>query len=348
MASRYAAVKKTTLFRIIFFPLLFIFVGWFFVVRLYHPPLQARTQLMMDTYWTIKIPGGPKMIPVIDKVFARLKEIDEKFNISDESGQVYGFNKRSKPITDPEIIAVIRRAKEVNTFTHGSFDITVGPILDAFGFYSRQFRVPPQSEIDELLKHVGMKYIVIQSDRVTKTDPKTGVDLGGIAKSHAIEEAVRIIKENGIKNALVDGGGDLYALGMYEGKPWLIGIQHPRKESQLLGELALTDMAVFSSGDYQRYFIKDGIRYHHIFDPKTGYPARGLIGTTYIYGNLDKVGGISSSLFIMGADKALAFVDGIPGAAAILVDEKQKVIFSKELYRNMKLNTIYNREEKKL
>jgi len=327
-------VKKITLFRFIFFPLLFVLVLWVFVVRVYHPPIVERTQLMMDTYWTIKIPGGKNRIPVINKVFKRLRDIDEKFNISDPQGQIYQFNQFNKPITDPEIIAVIKRAREVNVMSGGAFDITVGPLLDAFGFFSRQYRVPSQHEIDSLLKHVGMKYLLIQDDRVSKLDPQVGIDLGGIAKSYAISEAVRVIRANGVKNAMVDGGGDLFAMGLYAGKPWIVGVRHPRKEA-LLGKFAVTDMAVFSSGDYERYFIEKGIRYHHILNPKTGYPVRGVFGTTVIYGNLEKIGGLSSSLFILGAKKGIEFIDTIPGAAAILVDDKQKVLFSKELYRNL-------------
>ncbi len=327
-------VKKSTLFRFIFFPLLFALVGWFFVARVYRPPIVERTQLMMDTFWTIKIPGGKNRIPVINKVFKRLKDIDDKFNISDPQGQIYQFNHRNKPITDPEIIAVIKRAREVNTLSNGAFDITVGPLLEAFGFFSRQYRVPPKTEINALLQHVGMKYLLIQNDRVSKIDPHVGIDLGGIAKSYAISEAVRVIRANGVKNAMVDGGGDLYAMGFYAGKPWMVGVRHPRKD-EILGRFAVTDMAVFSSGDYERYFIEKGVRYHHILDPKTGFPARGVLGTTVIYGNLDKIGGLSSSLFIMGSKKGLEFIDDVPGAAAIFVDDKQKVLFSKELYRNL-------------
>lgn len=329
MTSRLAIVKKITRFRLIFFPVFFALMGWVFIARLYHPPLQTRTQLLMDTYWTINIPGGPKMIPVIDKVFVRLKEIDSTFDISNKDGQIYGFNYLNKSITDPDIIAVIKQAKEANISTHGAFDITVGPLLVAFEFFSKQYRVPPQAEIDELLKHVGLKFLDIQTDHVTKTDPKAGIDLGGIAKVYAISEALRIIKESGVKNALIDGGGDIYALGLYEGRPWKVGVRHPRKAT-LLGKFAVSNMAVFSSGDYERYFIAKGVRYHHIFNPKIGYPARGLMGSTIICSNLDKAGGLSSSLFVMGPDKALSFINAIPGVAAILVDEKQNVLYSKE------------------
>ena len=332
-AQRFVQVKKTTLFRIIFFPVIFSIILWFFFARVYHPPIQERTQLLMDTYWTIKIPGGKNRLPVINNVFKRLKEIDTKFNISDEKGQLSQFNQHNIPITDPEIIAVIKRARDVNAMTEGAFDITVGPILEAFGFFSRNYRVPPQTEIDELLKHVGMKYLNIQDNRVTKIDPKVGIDLGGVAKSYAIAEAVKVIKNSCIKNALVDGGGDIYAMGFYAGKPWLIGVRHPRND-ELLGEISVTDMGVFSSGDYERYFIEKGVRYHHILNPKTGYPAHGLIGTTVIYGNVDKIGGLSSSVFIMGPVKGIHFIDQIKGAAAVMVDDNQKVLFSKELNRN--------------
>ncbi len=332
-------MKKTAIFRFFFFLFIIILISFFGFKKFYRPPMQEQTRLLMDTKWTIKVPGGKQMNPVINKVFDRLQQIDDKFSVMNSGSIINKFNHFGEPITDKEIIGVIQRAKEVGDLTSGNFDITVQPLLEAFGFYSREYKVPSPKEVQELLKHVGYKkFLVISDNKVTKSDPLVAIDLGGIAKSYALNEALKVLQENKVKNALIDGGGDLYALGLYAGKPWRIGIQHPRKDG-LLGELSITDMAIYSSGDYERYFIDKGVRYFHIFNPKTGYPAWGLIGSTVIYPKLFQGGGLSSSLVIMGKEKALTFIDALPGAAAILVDEKSNVFFSKGLQKNLGAKT---------
>lgn len=199
-------VKKIIILGLFLVVILFLTL---YLIKSKSTPIQQRTLYLMDTYWTLKIPGDSSLSDVMETVFKRLKEIDQKFSIDDQSGQIYGFNKLNKPITDPEIIAVIKKAKALNERTCGAFDITVGPLLDAYGFYSRHYHVLTQQEVAELLKHVGMDKLDIQTDRITKNDPDVGIDLGGIAKSYAINEALRIVRERGIKNALIDGGGIL-------------------------------------------------------------------------------------------------------------------------------------------
>ena len=289
----------------------------------------------MDTLWNITIPGDKRMLPVIEKIYAREREIERTFSITNIDSSINQFNHHGTPITNPEIIMMIKRAKEVYAWTNGAFDITIDPFLEAYGFHSQQWRVPPQSEISDLLKHVGFSLLTITDTQVSKTDPRVMIDLGGIVKGLALSEAVRILKENKVKHALVDAGGDLYAMGKDPmGHDWTVAVRDPRGEG-IIGKFQVSDMTIYSSGDYERYFIDHDKRYFHIFDPHTGYPAWGLISTTVLYPDPFKGAGLSSSLFVMGKDRALAFIDSTPGAAAILVDEKGQRFFSGSLAKNM-------------
>ncbi|MEK6557706.1 MAG: FAD:protein FMN transferase [Candidatus Margulisiibacteriota bacterium] len=302
---------------------------------LYRPPFQKRSEIMMDTLWTVTVPGGKNVLVAINAVFAREREIDEKFSIINVNSVLNRFNREGTPITDPEVIAVIRQSFVISDLTKGAFDITVGPLVNAFGFYSREFRVPSPDEIHTLLHSVGYKkYLVLSGNVLTKTDPHVEIDFGGITKGYALSEAARILREHHIKNALIDAGGDIYAMGLSPvHRPWRIGIRNPRGEG-VIGEVQASDQVIYSSGDYERYFMSGGKRYFHIFNPKTGYPAWGLIASTLICADPFVGAGLSSAVVVMGSEKGLRFINSLPHIAGLVVDEQERIHYSDELKKN--------------
>jgi FAD:protein FMN transferase len=170
----------------------------------------------------------------------------------------------------------------------------------------------------ETLKNVGYKYLVIKDGKLTKTKPGVGIDIGGIAKLYVLEEGANVLKNGGIKSALIDAGGDIYAIGRDNGRDWKIGIRNPRGDG-VIGAVDVSDMLVISSGDYERYFEKDGVRYHHIMDPFTGYPARGLSGSTIFCSDPALADGLSSTVFILGKDKGFALAKKLLYFEAVVV-----------------------------
>lgn len=285
------------------------------------PEMQQRGRFLMDTYCTIRIPGDRGVIAVIDRALDRMEEIDEKFNALSEHSALYAFNERNEPVADREIVDVVAAALKVSGESGGALDITVFPLVKLWGFYGplpENPRVPRQKEIDEQLRHVDYRALRIVDGKVIKLRNDVKIDLGAVAKGYAVKEAVKVLKDAGIASALIDAGGDIYALGKLNGKPWKIAIRNPRGEG-VIGVMELSDVSAATSGDYERFFEKDGVRYHHILDPKTGLQARGLMSATVVTPDPLLGDALSTTLFVLGREKALRLIERRPGTGAVLV-----------------------------
>lgn len=291
--------------------------------------LETQTYLMMDTFVTISVPGPKKIsLPAINLTFQRLKEIEVKFNSLNPESPIYAFNHKNIPISDPEILELIKVSLQVSKESEGAFDITVAPLVELWGFYGKSHQIPKGEEINEALKTVGYQYLLLNNGKLTKDDKEVRIDLGGIAKGYALREAVKVLKTQGISFALIDAGGDIYALGRKNNKLWRVGIRNPRQKG-LLGYVEAEDTAVISSGDYERSFIKDGKRYHHIFNPKTGYPtAEGVAAVTLIHPDPILAQAWAKIPFILGAQLGLKLLEGIPGMQAMLITDSGEILYS--------------------
>ena len=286
-------------------------------------PIQKKSRFLMDTYCSIQIPGDNAVLACIDKAFDRVEEIDKKFNIHNPESQIYSFNKNNTPITDPEIVKLIETSLLWCERSKGTFDITITPLVRLWGFYGpvpKNPRVPEKSEILKALEHVGYRKVIIKNGKVTKTDPAVEIDLGGVAKGYAVGQARDILKQLKITSAIIDLGGAIYALGLNNGKPWKAGIKNPRGDG-IFGAFDATEISVGTSGDYERYFEKDGIRYCHILDPRTGYPARGLISVSIFTPDTVLADILSKPVFILGREEGLKFIENVQGTEALIISE---------------------------
>ena len=292
------------------------------------PEVRKQTRLMMDTYVTIQALGrAPVADRAIEAAFARLEEIGRKFNHLDTTSPLYAFNTRNEPLTDPELVKVVRAAVGVSEASGGAFDVTVEPLVRLWGFYSDKPAVPSPRAIDSCLKLVGYKNLVLEPDRVTKRRPDVTIDLGGIAKGYALDEAARVLRARGVENALIDLGGDVLAPGRKGNRDWKVGVRNPRSAG-VVGVVAVSNMAVVTSGDYERFFFgPDSVRYCHIIDPATGWPPRGVTSATVVMRDPLTAQGWSKVLFIRGKD-ALPLIRRTGGIEALLVTDRQEVIRS--------------------
>jgi thiamine biosynthesis lipoprotein len=182
----------------------------------------------------------------------------------------------------------------------------VGPITEYFGLNSEHPLgiKPDKSKVDSLLKFTGYRFIELNRNNLTVRFQKVGMrlDLGGIAKGYAIDRATEKLKEMGVKNYMINGGGDISLTGFNsERDKWVVGIKNPRDESSLASKVILTDVSIATSGDYERYKIIDGVRYHHIINPKTGYPPAITQSSTVIYSTTEEGVVLSKVAFILGA-----------------------------------------------
>ena len=288
------------------------------------PEVHKQTRLMMDTYVTIQATGPAQTVDkAIEAAFGRLEEISHKFNFLDSTSPVYAFNVGNAPLTDPEVVEVVKAAVAVSEVSGGAFDITIKPLVELWGFYGDRPAVPSQQAIDSCLKMVGYKNLVVESDRVTKRRPDVTIDLGGIAKGYGLREAARMLRSAGVDSALIDLGGDVYAMGKKGGKNWKVGIRSPRSDG-IVGLIAASNLAVVTSGDYERFFFgPDSVRYCHIIDPATGWPQRGMISTTIVMRDPLTAQGWSKILFLRGT-AALPLVEKTGGMEAVLINDSMR------------------------
>lgn len=223
---------------------------------------------------------------------------------------------------------IIEESLKYSRLTGGAFDITVAPLVKLWGFYDQKYRVPAADEVARAKSLVD--YRKVQLDPVNKTvmlaDKGMQIDLGGVAKGYAVGELSQMLKARGVRHALVNFGGAVGAVGnRVDGKDWVVGIKDPRGTSgEIIGQLNLKDGFVSTSGDYERFFIKDGKRYFHIFDPATGYNPQNAMSTT-VAGPSGMDADILSKIIVMGQQRAMEFMKTQPEFQGLFIDGAGKV-----------------------
>lgn len=333
----------------VFVLLAVIIAGVLFLHSMNQNHQEKQTRFVMDTYVTI-VAVGPKKktAPAITMALDRIQEIEVKFNHLNPESPLYAFNREDIPLTDPEILALIKKGLEVSRKTNGAFDMTVTPLLELWGFYTQKYRLPAAQEIKEQLRKVGYKHLALKDGRLTKDTAGVKVDLGGIAKGYTVAEALKILRAQGISSAIIDAGGDIYALGRKsKNHLWRIGVKNPRSENgeDIIGYLEAENLAVTGSGDYERFFIKNGVRYGHIFNSKTGYPTHGIAGVTIVYADPVAAQVWAKIPFILGVQNGLEVIEkNKPGMGVIIVTSNGKVVSSNNLKEVIK--TIGNKKRR--
>lgn len=270
-------------------------------------PSQSREVYAMDTVMTLEA-YGQNADAALDEAVAEIERLDALWSIASSDGEIARLNAEKQITASADTLALLTRAKEISAATDGLFSTTIAPLMDAWGFTSGDYRVPDEAELSALLAHVDDKEIAISDSTVTiPADAK--VDLGGIAKGFTSARVMEIFRENGVENGILSLGGNVQALGTKpDGSLWRVGLQDPADERALFATLELADKAVITSGAYERNFEQNGITYHHIIDPRTGYPAEsGLSSVTIVSDDGTLADGLSTALFIMGKEAAVEF-----------------------------------------
>jgi thiamine biosynthesis lipoprotein len=222
-----------------------------------------------------------------------------------------------------DIIFLFNTCDSISRLTHGLFDISVAPLLEIWGFYKRKNTIPTQNAIEKAMRSVDYRRIRITSDSII-IEPGMKVDLGGIAQGFAADRAALILRQRHVKSAIIDIGGEVLAIGRStQGRPWRVGIQHPR-EKGIIETIELENAAVSTSGDYEKFFIIDNKRYPHIIDPKTGLPAQKFASVTIIADNATYADAISTAAAVMGPT-AIDFLDSLNIQGIIYYEENDSL-----------------------
>jgi thiamine biosynthesis lipoprotein len=221
----------------------------------------------------------------IDAVIAEMQRIDELMSSYKPESQLSRINRdaATAPVkVDPELAGLIARALEFSELSDGAFDITYASVGYLYDY--RERRHPSEAQIQAALPAISWRHVVVdrKASTVRFLMPGVRIDLGGIAKGYAVDSSIRILRALGITNATVTAGGDSRILGDRRGRPWIVGIRHPDDPDRIIARIPLEDAAISTSGDYERYFDEDGVRYHHIIDPHTGKSPVGVRSVTVI------------------------------------------------------------------
>jgi len=232
----------------------------------------------------------------------------------------------------PESAEVIKKAKEISELSEGGFDITVGPLTELWRKAREKKIPPPAEEVKEKLDLVNFKNIEMdQEGRVFLKKKDMAIDLGGIAKGYGVDRAFDVLRSLGYKKLIVNAGGDLRAGGLKDNQPWSIGIQNPRESKKILTRISVSDMAVATSGDYERFFIYEGKRYHHIFNPKNGFPTEGCQSVTIVTKDCITADALATAVFVLGPEKGYSLCQKLDGVDCLIVDKEGKIIISPNL-----------------
>jgi len=227
-----------------------------------------------------------------------------------------------------ELFDLLMVAQHISKISDGAFDITYASI--GYQYDYRERKRPSQSAIKKALPLIN--YTAITLDKSTSTvhfnHQNVKIDLGGIAKGYAVKRCLAILKNAGVAHGLVSAGGDTGLLGDRRGRPWVVGIKHPRAENKTAVHIPLENEAISTSGDYERYFIENGVRYHHIINPKTGDSARKVVSVSIIGKDPTTVDALSTTIFVMGLSEGLALINKLPNFEAIIIDNQQRMHFS--------------------
>ena len=301
-----------------------------------HAEWYRREEAIMGTriyveLWADAAPAGEAAVAA---VIQSMHDVDEMMSTYKPSSQLSRVNDRAalEPVkVDRELFEVIRNALEFSRLTHGAFDVTYASVGYLYDFRAHQR--PTEAQIEKALPGINWRNVRLDPAASTVRFDHAGmrIDLGGIAKGYAVDRAIGLLQARGIAHAVVTAGGDSRIIGDRFGRPWIVGIRHPDDPKRVITRIPLVDTAMSTSGDYERYFDENGVRYHHIIDPKTGHSASKVRSATILAPTAMQTDGLSKTAFVLGAEEALKIIEAIPGVDAIFVTPAGKVLYTKGL-----------------
>lgn len=270
----------------------------------------------------------------VESVLAEMRRVDALMSVyknDSEMSQINQYAAEKAVSVSDELFYLIRQALDFSVKTKGAFDITYASVGYLYNF--RESTRPDQQAIESALPGIDYRLVALDDEQRSVRFLKNGVriDLGGIAKGYAVDQAISGLKKQGIEHARVTAGGDTRVLGTRLGRPWTVGIRDPRLGEKMVAVIPLLDEAISTSGDYERYFDESGIRYHHIINPETGDSARGLRSVSIIGPQAVVTDALSTSVFVLGIEAGIELINSMQDYEAIIVDNDGELHYSKGL-----------------
>ena len=304
------------------------------------PQLIERTRASMGaearlTAWTS---DGATAAAAFEEVFEELERLESLMSVWREGSDIVRLNQaagRAPVVVSPEVMEALRAARDIGDWTDGAFDVTFGALSGIWKFdHDQDNRIPSADEIARRVPLVD--YRALELNVATRTAYIAGrgmrAHLGGIGKGYAVDRAAALLRSRGVDDFMIQFGGDLYVGGRRGDRPWRLGIQDPRGAADSsFAAIDLTDSAFSTSGDYERFFLSNGRRYHHILDPRTGEPARGCRSVTIVAASATLADALSTGVFVLGPAKGMALIERLPDVEGVIVDGDNRVLISSGL-----------------
>jgi FAD:protein FMN transferase len=290
-----------------------------------------KTKLKMGTFFKIVVYDNDKpqkqVEQAIDEAFQVITELEFIADYLNDSSTVSNINRSAAGKfveADSQLIDMLNESQRIAAMTDGAFDITIAPVMDLWKFHNNsQPQIPAEPELQSALKLVDYRALEIKDFMVKFDRPGMSIDLGGIGKGYAVDYAMKVLIRHGIKDALVNAGGNLKAIcsKLTAGKR-KIWIKHPRFPEKFYGYFYMDDGSVSTSGDYEQYFIVDSVRYHHILNPKTGYPANQCVSVTITCPGGMTSDVLSTAAFVLGPEKGMQLIEKLEDVEGVIIFEQ--------------------------
>lgn len=324
-------LNRKKIISVISWTLLFIvlFLIGFFIARNSGDEIKTikRTQILLGTVVEIQVRDDDKKAEdAISKAFEEMKRIDDLFTTFNDQSPVFKINNQIDTIfkVDADVYNLIVLCDSITKLSDGCFDVSLYNIIKVWGFDSDNLCVPAKYEIDSALMFSGWNNIkILAEDKIFKKK-KIELNFGAIAKGYAVDKAIEVLRNSEIKEALVNAGGEISVIG----NNWTVGIQHPRKINSIIKKIKLNENTIATSGDYEQYFEVDGIRYHHILDPRTGYSSTGLQSVTIINKSNTFADALATAVFVMGKEKGMKLIESLDDTEVMIIDERGRITYS--------------------
>jgi len=293
------------------------------------------TELRLSV-WTADPSGAASAFDAINQEFRRLEDLMSNWRSGSDIQKLNAAAGEHPVPVAPELRELFRTAHQVSDWTNGKFDVTFGVMsgLWKFDFQNEDETIPIPSEVARRRKLIDYRDLKVDEQKGTAFLVREGMvaNLGGIGKGYAVDRARNILRAAGFRNFMIQFGGDMYVAGVPGERPWRLGIQDPRgTDNRIFASMELSDSTFSTSGDYERFFIKDGRRYHHIIDPATGEPSIGCRSVTIITESATIADGLSTGVFIMGPEAGMALIEKLPDVEGVIVSSKNEVLVSSGL-----------------
>lgn len=291
-----------------------------------------RTEILMGTPITLTL-FNTSDTSILDEAFELIKNLENELSLNQSNTLLTTLNAQSgkSPVeVTKDLYTIVERGLYYSQLTSGAFDLTVGPLVKLWSIGLPEARVPSQAEIDNVLPLIDYNQVALlpETTSIYLKKPHMALDLGSIAKGYTADRLVDFLKDKGIKHALIDLGGNIYTVGTKpDGSLWRVGIQDPfNPRNTVVGAIGVANQSVVTSGIYERFIEKDGISYHHLLDPKTGYPFDNqLAGVTIISDFSIDGDALSTSVFALGLEKGLPFIESLDGIEAIFITKDREI-----------------------